>query len=240
MSRTSFLTYFQQLSLTQRSNNDTPSAFRPNIHREWSSPYFRSEKIGDEEVQPEHNAHDDTPHLECTRCGNPATKISKKTRPGFYDIWSVVCVVSFTCLLVLFALDLTFGLYGMGTGAAECMVQTSATSSQKNDQVRKTCRCRFSLYTLTIFHRCNSALFLLIVKHLVPRHGVFYRPNLKTSVQPRSSLCWLTKQHSGTCALETESLLIEIGSNWISSSVARSTGKGSTKIRKIILRKRAS
>jgi hypothetical protein len=226
MSRAPFLTYLQQLLLTQRRSNKTPPAFRPNIHREWSSPYIRSEKIGDEEVQPEHIACDDTPHLECTRYGNPATKKSKKIRPGFYDIWSIVCVVSFTCLVVLFALDLIFSLYGMGTGVAECMVQTSAMSSQKNDQVRKTCRYSVSSYKLIICHRCSSVSFPLIVKHLVPRHGVFYRPNLKTSVRPRSSLCGLTKQHSGICALEIESLWVEIGSSSISFSVAWSTGRG--------------
>jgi hypothetical protein len=181
MSRAPFLTYLQQLLLTQRGSNKAPPASRPNIHRKWSSPYIRSEKIG-----------------------NPATEKFKKIRPDFYDIWSVVCMVSFTCLVVLFALDLIFSLYSMGTGVAECMVQTSAMSSQKNGQVRKTCRCSISSYTLIICHRCSSVSFPLIVKHLVPRHGVFYRPNLKTSVRPRSSLCWLTKQHSGICALEIE------------------------------------
>jgi hypothetical protein len=232
MSRAPFLTYLQQLLLTQRGSNKAPPAFRSDIHRKWSSPYIRGEKIGDEEVQPEHNVRDDTPHLECTRCGNPTTKKFKKIRPGFYEIWSAVCVVSFTCMIALFALDLIFSLYGMGTGVAQCMVQTSAMSSQKNDQVRKTCRYSISSYTLIICHRCSSVSFPLIVKHLAPRHGVFYRPNLKTSVRPRSSLCGLTKQHSGICALEIESLWVKIGSTSISFSVAWSTGGGGKKIRR--------
>jgi hypothetical protein len=150
MSRASLLAYLGRLALTQGSN-ETPPALNPTIHRTWSSPYLRSGKLVDEEAQPGRGVYLDTLRFECTRCGIPATSKYKKHRPSLYEVWSVICVVSFTCCIVLFVLDLIFSLYGMGTGVAECMVRTSAMSSQTNDEVRGTCRCSLPLRLTKFF-----------------------------------------------------------------------------------------
>ena len=136
----SLLAYLWKLEPKQRRNNETLPSYSPTMHRTWSSPYLRSGKLADEELQPGRGVYTVAPHFESTQCGNPTTDKHKKAGPGLYDIWSLICVVSFTCCIALFVLDSIFSLYGMGTGVAECIVQSSAMS-QTNKEVRKVLRC---------------------------------------------------------------------------------------------------
>jgi hypothetical protein len=137
MPHASYLAYFRQWAPTQKNMHRPAEKFEPAILSKWPSPHLRSGKLADEEAQFQLDTDAEMLHTECENSRYSATSKYKRNRHGLYDVWSILCVVSFTCSVLLFALDLVFGRYGMGTGITECFVQTSALSSASTNEVRK-------------------------------------------------------------------------------------------------------